>query len=196
MQQVFNSLDLNPPVGTDLIQWDRLRLKTDEHTTEQGSEDFQKQLGLFLAREGGGRATIMGPNGAGKSVLKRSIKESWSQRAFYLPADGDLYFETLSRRNFSSGEKILEVLNYLDHIDEPFVQLILLDEWDANLDAENLLVADKYVNSLSTKYKILETRHRTVDRNPVHDPVNGLKNTNQDNISHPIVDKNESLLYL
>ena len=73
MQQVFKSLDLNPPVGADLIQWDRLRLKTDEHTTEQGSEDFQKQLGLIFTRKGGGRATIMGPNGAGKSVLKGSI---------------------------------------------------------------------------------------------------------------------------
>lgn len=164
MSQLSSSLDLPATEMTHLIQWNILSLDIDCKDAQEKSNNMKEKLGQFLDKEGGGRATIRGVNGAGKSVLKKYLKDSWGARAFYLPANGDIYFESLAKQNLSSGEKILEILKILDNIDEQTFELILLDEWDANLDSENILTANSLVKSLSVKFKVIETRHREFER--------------------------------
>lgn len=45
----------------------------------------------------------------------------------------------------------------VDHTDDA---IYLLDEWDANLDATNRIEADKLVDQLATRARVIEISHR------------------------------------
>ncbi len=108
-----------------------------------------------MIKQKSGRFTINGPNGAGKSFFLLKLKDELSPLVIYLPAQHELMLSG-SKPSRSSGEIALNAL--LDLEKEPF-NILLLDEWDANLSAENRSVFDKYITKLSQDRIVVEIRH-------------------------------------
>jgi ABC-type transport system involved in cytochrome bd biosynthesis fused ATPase/permease subunit len=104
-----------------------------------------------------GRVTLRGENGAGKSTLLMLIKNSLSDRAFFLPTQNQLSFISETNK-YSTGEslrnRLLEILERVD------VDVLLLDEWDANLDKENQERLSLLIDELAEKKCVIEVRHR------------------------------------
>lgn len=102
-----------------------------------------------------GRYRVHGSNGAGKSTLLRSIKESLACTAIYLPAEhAALDFPVAA--GLSSGQRARAILEVL-RTSAP--RVVLLDEWDANLDAHHRGVLDTLVAQLAERHLVLEVRH-------------------------------------
>jgi ABC-type bacteriocin/lantibiotic exporter with double-glycine peptidase domain len=104
-----------------------------------------------------GRLTIRGENGAGKSVLLTALKEKLSRKAFYLPAHHSLELPGLIAGN-SHGEKAIAALDALADADSD-VNVLLLDEWDANLSPENRSLMSAKIASIAQKKLVIEVRH-------------------------------------
>jgi hypothetical protein len=119
-------------------------------------------LGDLLAEVGaasGGRYTLRGRNGIGKSTLLSLVAERTGDRSFYLPSKiGDLAFAASETVVESDGNRLLAAMKEIAAL--PGVQLLLLDEWDANLDAENLRLVDMQIEALSRRMTVVESRHR------------------------------------
>ena len=59
---------------------------------------------------------------------------------------------------YSTGESLRKrLLEILDKVD---VDVLLLDEWDANLDSENSEILSNLIDELSLKKCVIEVRHR------------------------------------
>lgn len=110
--------------------------------------DFTKQPG---------RITVRGENGAGKSTLLMLVKNALLDRAFFLPTQNQLSFISETNK-YSTGEslknRLLEILERVD------VDVLLLDEWDANLDQENREKLSSLIDELAEKKCVIEVRHR------------------------------------
>jgi len=104
-----------------------------------------------------GRITIRGENGCGKSTALMLIKDALANRAFFLPTHNQLSFSCETNK-YSTGEslrnRLMEILEKVD------VDVLLLDEWDANLDAENQEKLSQLIEELSQKKCVIEVRHR------------------------------------
>ncbi len=109
-----------------------------------------------LLREHSGRFTIRGTNGAGKSTLLVDLKSKLGTRAVYLPAHSQLEIE-LAENTLSSGEVAMKLLN--DTI-ESKPEILLLDEWDANLSNENVNVIHQRLHEISQHSLVIEVRHQ------------------------------------
>ncbi|NBW80646.1 hypothetical protein EBR21_02725 [bacterium] len=102
-----------------------------------------------------GRFRVEGGNGSGKSTLLRSLKESLGSEAFYLPAEHSaLDFPVAG--GLSSGQRARFILESLK-ISAP--RVLLLDEWDANLDIRQRSLLDQLIGQLSERHLVLEVRH-------------------------------------
>lgn len=103
-----------------------------------------------------GRMTIRGRNGAGKSSFLLYLKTLLSNRAFYLPVSHDLFFHQNNKK--STGQKLLtqlmEIKNNMGDVD-----VVILDEWDANLDHHNKAYLDELIDQLSQDKLVIEVRH-------------------------------------
>lgn len=105
-----------------------------------------------------GLISLRGTNGAGKSTLLRYIKEAVGAAAFYLPADtNDLEFK--AAESLSSGQRAVAILEAIAQ--DPDIRLLLLDEWDANLDANRRSEALHLIEEISRRILIVEVSHRT-----------------------------------
>lgn len=102
-----------------------------------------------------GRYEVRGTNGSGKSTLLLHLNEQLSG-SFYLPSSPRLAIDD-KEVSGSSGEQMLRHIHYLKNESE---QILLLDEWDANLDRNNLLKTEDSLNELAQSKVILEVRHR------------------------------------
>lgn len=104
-----------------------------------------------------GRLTIRGENGSGKSTTLMLIKNALAKRAFFLPTHNHLSFISETNK-YSTGEslknRLMEILEKVD------VDVLLLDEWDANLDKENQEKLSALIDELSAKKCVIEVRHR------------------------------------
>lgn len=103
-----------------------------------------------------GRVVVRGSNGAGKSSLLVSVKEAMGDGAYYLPAHLDFWMPQESR-TLSSGERILQTLEFAEGAGLP--QVLLLDEWDANLDPENKARMNAKIEQLAQNRLVIEVRH-------------------------------------
>lgn len=99
-----------------------------------------------------GRLLISGKNGAGKSSLLKLLKSEFTE-SILLPnhtgfheAEGPL----------STGESQVKQLL---HVLEQKAPLILLDEWDANLDMQNKILVGHILNQKAAETLIIEVRH-------------------------------------
>ncbi|MEA2993654.1 MAG: hypothetical protein QOD40_2574, partial [Alphaproteobacteria bacterium] len=144
-------------------------------------------LSLVLSQPNG-RIQVRGGNGSGKSTLLAALKTEIKNRAYYWPTNDRLAFkftdmerqdeivsadaasldeeedpeqmsiDEMKKSGFSSGERQLKSLREIvAHTD---AAIYLLDEWDANLDAENRAAADALVEQLATRARVVEISHR------------------------------------
>ena len=135
------------------IDWTQLKIqKNNEILPLSRTDDFMKHLLLP------GRITISGKNGCGKSTLLSQVKELLQDRAVYLPPHSDLYFLSTQNQNFSTGTKILHAFDEIQKTIKDGV--LLLDEWDANLDPDRMKELSVKIDKLSENNSIVEIRHR------------------------------------
>ena len=166
------------------IQFGRLQLLVGDREVECASLAAAVQAVTSLPT---GLVSVRGGNGAGKSTLLIALKASFQGRAYYWPAHDRLSFrfntglpqvlpevdpeddaeepEEISaeeldkeRSGYSSGERQLQVLREV--VARTDCPIYLLDEWDANLDADNRLAAKALVDQLASRAVVVEISHR------------------------------------
>lgn len=116
------------------------------------SLDFVSQL---LSKPG--RITIRGKNGSGKSSLLLELKRLYKEDAFYLPSQNHLHF-SFGEVERSTGELLKAQLEEI--YKDVDAKIILLDEWDANLDGINQSRLSQLVDRIAMKKCVVEVRHR------------------------------------
>lgn len=104
-----------------------------------------------------GRITIRGKNGGGKSSLLLELKRIFKEEAFYLPSQNQLHF-AFGEVDKSTGELVREQLEEIESQVES--RIILLDEWDANLDMINQKQLSQLIDKISHTKRVVEVRHR------------------------------------
>ncbi len=146
---------------TKKIKWPKIHLAS---STEQLQENEPTQVHTLSSYEDllthtaqAGRITLRGENGSGKSTLLMLVKNSFCDRAFFLPTHNQLSFVAETNK-YSTGEslrnRLLEILEMVD------VDILLLDEWDANLDNDNQTKLSALIDKLAKKKCVIEVRHR------------------------------------
>ncbi|OGR90852.1 MAG: hypothetical protein A2V88_17970 [Elusimicrobia bacterium RBG_16_66_12] len=105
-----------------------------------------------------GRLTIRGENGSGKSSFLLELKRRHPKDSIILPAHHRLHFASVAEADVSTGQKLSLILEELCDV-EP-LKLLLLDEWDANLDQENMQRIDAAISRLAQRCCVVEVRHR------------------------------------
>jgi len=132
-----------------LIQEDGISIKINDTVYSSG------EIENLLDKHKAGRFTITGKNGVGKSSLLLKLKNKFRFSAAYLPAQHQLMLQE-AQLNLSTGEIALASLK---DIQSSNCSILLLDEWDANLSAENLFAVDQVINQLSSERIVVEIRH-------------------------------------
>lgn len=103
------------------------------------------------------RLTLRGDNGCGKSTALMLLKEKLAKHAFFLPTQNQLTFMA-EAHGFSTGESLRSLLSEI--IEQVKADVLLLDEWDANLDKENQEILSSLIDSWALKKCVIEVRHR------------------------------------
>lgn len=104
-----------------------------------------------------GRITLRGENGSGKSTALILVKNGLGDRAFLLPTHNQLNFAS-EKNKYSTGESLrMRLTEILEKVD---VDVLLLDEWDANLDMDNREKLSKLIDEIAEKKCVIEVRHR------------------------------------
>lgn len=99
-----------------------------------------------------GRYLVTGANGSGKSSLLKVIKERAADAILFTPETHFLE----SGRELSTGQRrIKEIENVLS----TSPALLMLDEWDANLDESNRRKVDQLLDEASRRLVVIEVRH-------------------------------------
>ncbi|AWK41996.1 MULTISPECIES: ATP-binding cassette domain-containing protein [Photorhabdus] len=137
------------------IQWNRLKYETHGTLPDLAS---LKEL-IIKPVPSSGRITIRGPNGVGKSTFLCWLKEQLGESAYYLPAHHELVFEKTNERNLSTGQELREFLKEISVKAVDKIEILMLDEWDANLDLQSRQVFSKLIDKLSESLLIVEVRH-------------------------------------
>ncbi|MBS0621689.1 MAG: hypothetical protein JSR80_01865 [Verrucomicrobia bacterium] len=131
------------------IQWEKIDI-----TSPQTQMLAQALVDSLPSR---GRYTIKGENGSGKSSILLLLKMLNGKEAFYLPAKHDLAFQC-SQQQLSTGQLTRKMLHELvARLETP---IVLLDEWDANLDLKNQRELSSWIDQLAQKKCVIEVRHR------------------------------------
>ncbi|MDR3624826.1 MAG: ABC transporter ATP-binding protein [Chlamydiales bacterium] len=124
---------------------------------KQFAESAQVVEGVTVYTHPCGRYTLRADNGAGKSTFLIVVKKHLGEHAFFLPNNHNLSF-LANDQSASSGEmlkhQLLEIRNNVD------VKVLLLDEWDANLDEGNQQEVSSVIDELSKERLVIEVRHR------------------------------------
>lgn len=100
-----------------------------------------------------GRFSVRGPNGSGKTTLLLEIKKRYPSRSVYVSPSQELSWPSELTAKLSSGQKSMAIITSLCLLSE---DIILLDEWDAYLDAEKTINADAVIRDLAYKKTIIE----------------------------------------
>jgi hypothetical protein len=77
------------------IKWDKIRLiksAADEYISLAGPKESAFQNELIGKEAASGRLTLRGENGSGKSTLLMILKNTFKDRAFFLPTHSQLSF--------------------------------------------------------------------------------------------------------
>lgn len=134
------------------IQWEKITvIKNGEASVSA------KQLLDFLPQTG--RITLQGENGSGKTSLLLLIKMLKGESAYYLPVKHALVFQN-TMEILSTGQLARTSLNEL--INKLKSSVVLLDEWDANLDRENSIYFSNLIEKFSKKVCVIESRHKMI----------------------------------
>jgi hypothetical protein len=137
------------------IRWDEISIIRNDTPLNYG---LVKEFVNSLENAHCGRYTLRGKNGSGKSTLLAHLAETLGGHSYYLPASyGDLVFADSTLPSASDGQRMVRVLQEINSLSE--IKLLLLDEWDANLDTYNRLTIDKKLAELSQEKVVVEVRH-------------------------------------
>lgn len=99
-----------------------------------------------------GRWAVKGANGAGKSTLLKRIKEMRGDALLLGPETGFLDLD----HGLSTGQRrVKEIENALSMASA----ILMLDEWDANLDRDNFRKIDQLLDEASRQMVVIEVRH-------------------------------------
>lgn len=129
----------------------------DEHVSLAYPRPIESHTDLLNLSQHRGRITLRGENGCGKSTALILIKNALANKAFLLPTHNQLTF-TSETNKYSTGESLRKRLQEI--IDKVDVDVLLLDEWDANLDKENQEILSALIDHLAEKKCVIEVRHR------------------------------------
>lgn len=133
------------------IDWSSIKLHGNQDNASPSLNSLLNSLQLP------GRITIRGKNGGGKSSLLLELKRMFKDEAFYLPSQNHLDF-AFGEVDKSTGELIREQLEEIEnHVES---KIILLDEWDANLDMINQTHLSQMIDKISHTKCVVEVRHR------------------------------------
>ncbi|HRD55681.1 MAG TPA: hypothetical protein PLC42_04705 [Parachlamydiaceae bacterium] len=153
------------------IKWDKImatlskeseekaedELYNDAHVSHKNPRFIESHADLLTQTSRNGRLTLRGENGSGKSTALMLIKNALAGRAFFLPTYSQLSFFSETNK-YSTGEslkkRLFEILEKVD------VDVLLLDEWDANLDKENQESLSQLIDKIAEKKCVIEVRHR------------------------------------
>lgn len=129
----------------------------DDHVSLAAPRPVESRDDLLNQTSRNGRLTLRGENGSGKSTALMLVKNALAKRAFILPTHNHLSFSSETNK-YSTGEslrnRLVEILEKVD------ADVLLLDEWDANLDSENRERLSALIDELSRKKCVIEVRHR------------------------------------
>lgn len=139
------------------VKWPKIFLAEAKGTPHPVASTLNSYHELLPHTNYSGRLTLRGENGAGKSTLLMLLKNALSDRAFFLPTQNQLSF--LSETNkYSTGESLKNRL--VEILEKVEADVLLLDEWDANLDKENQEYLSALIDELALKKCVIEVRHR------------------------------------
>lgn len=129
----------------------------DEHISRAYPRSIDSYIDLLNQTTRKGRLTLRGENGSGKSTALMLLKNALLSKAFLLPTHNQLSFASETNK-YSTGEslrkRLVEILEKVD------IDVLLLDEWDANLDKENQEQLSSLIDKLSEQKCVIEVRHR------------------------------------
>lgn len=142
------------------VKWDKIKaslVRDLDQNSDVNSKVIQSHTDLLNHTTSAGRLTLRGENGSGKSTALMLIKNALAGRAFFLPTHDALSFSTETNK-YSTGESLRKRLSeILEKVD---VDVLLLDEWDANLDKENRESLSDLIDKIAEKKCVVEVRHR------------------------------------
>lgn len=140
------------------IQWGKISLLHDDAKAKNNPEDPVTNIAQIIKKSTTpGRITVRGENGSGKTSLLLAVKETLRDDAFFLPVKHQLCFKN-HVHYLSSGQGIKATLSEIrNFVNE---KVILLDEWDANLDNQNKEEISRLIDEIALNRCVIEVRHR------------------------------------
>lgn len=130
-----------------LVQIERLTINDQTFTSVD-------EVTKWLSTRRAGRFVVRGANGTGKSSLLLDLHQRLPS-SLYLPPVADLELGAAAVDE-STGQRLLRQLAFVGAALEP---VLMLDEWDANLDAGRRAEIEILLNQMATKRVIIEVRH-------------------------------------
>lgn len=129
-----------------------------DHMSMPGPMSLASYQDLMSQVTSSGRLTLRGENGCGKSTLLMLVKNALNDKAFFLPTQNQQLSFLSETNKYSTGESLKNrLIEILENVD---VDVLLLDEWDANLDKENQELLSALIDEIATKKCVIEVRHR------------------------------------
>ncbi|MCB2251321.1 hypothetical protein KTQ74_05385 [Pseudomonas chlororaphis] len=153
-QRISNLLDFTSTLESLNLDQQVARAQLSIRNTQDGQVIAIDQLfdDIRSASRLTGRLLISGKNGAGKSSLLKLLKSEFTE-SILLPNHTGFHE---AEGPFSTGESQVKQLL---HVLEQKAPLILLDEWDANLDMQNKILVGHLLNQKAAETLIIEVRH-------------------------------------
>lgn len=146
------------------IKWPKITLSEHKKSTVFDSslkplEQVTASLDALLGKTSSScRLTLRGENGSGKSTALMLLKDKLNNQAFFLPTQNQLTFMT-ETNHYSTGESLKNLLSEI--LEQVSADVLLLDEWDANLDSENQEKISLLIDTLAVSKCVVEVRHRS-----------------------------------
>ncbi|GHU49606.1 hypothetical protein FACS189459_1600 [Bacilli bacterium] len=73
--------------------------------------------------------TVRGDNGTGKSLMFANIKKKYGEQVFLFPVTSELYFRDSPNDGYSTGQKVMENLDFISNNNNlKNIRILLLDE--------------------------------------------------------------------
>jgi ABC-type bacteriocin/lantibiotic exporter with double-glycine peptidase domain len=148
LDEFIETLDKND--FSTKVSYSSLRIINAMTGDTESPEEFER-----LVLNGGissGRFCITGPNGAGKSSMLKTFKSQSHDSTLLLP-DVNL---GVAQENRSTGEsRVHQVMLAL----ESESSIVMLDEWDANLDSRNRKTLNSVIDEFAKIKLIIEVKH-------------------------------------
>ena len=120
--------------------------------------EFSSVKELFELLPPSGRFRLEGDNGAGKSTIMIILKSMFGDSALYVPAK-ELIFP-IKYIGLSDGQRKQKDIQQLFKIFASKKHVLLLDEWDTNLDLQNAQLVSKQIDELAQIILVIEVSHR------------------------------------